>query len=67
MMEKNSRPVLYTINEAAEILRCSYINVRQLITANKLKAVCISTGNMRKTYRIQQEELDKFIENGGVL
>lgn len=51
---------IYTIEEVAEILKCSEKTVRNLIDAGKLIYKNISTAD-RKIIRIAEEDLRNFI------
>lgn len=50
-----------TSNQVAEILNVSLRQVYYLIRTGKLKAFNVSEGKHRQHYRINQEDLDKFM------
>jgi len=53
---------LYTIKEAADLLKLHHMTVRSRIRNNHIKAVDISRpGAKQKEYRITREELEKII------
>ena len=55
---------LMTTTEVASVLNCDSETVRELIRCEALKAVNIATGE-RPTWRITQEALNEFINQGG--
>jgi excisionase family DNA binding protein len=57
--------VLKTYREAAEYLRCSVTNIRQLVDRGALAVV--PTGANGKGFKIEQSEIDRFISERRVL
>jgi excisionase family DNA binding protein len=53
---------LYTVDECAELLKCSGKTIRRLLEKKKLQAFDIGAGE-RKIYRIPAEELERFLKN----
>ena len=54
--------IMYTIEEVAEILKCSEQTVRNIIDTGKLKYINIGVSD-RRIIRIKCEDLDEFINN----
>lgn len=52
---------LYTVQEVAEILGISEVQVRGLCEIGRLFAVNISTGEKRRHFRIPEESLRRFL------
>ena len=54
---------LLTTKEVAERLGLCVPHVRALINSGELKAIDCSVRNGRKTFRIRESELERFIES----
>jgi excisionase family DNA binding protein len=58
---------VYTINEAASLLKCSPSLVRQLIADGQLAATNLSTGRGKhKNYRITSATIARYLEASAV-
>lgn len=60
----NEQIDLYTIKEAADVLRVHSATIRNWIKAGKIKFVTLGPANdsKRKAYRIEREELKRMIQ-----
>jgi excisionase family DNA binding protein len=52
----------HTILSLASYLRISVIQAYKLVKSGEIKSFNIGQGKQRKRYRIEQTEVDKFIE-----
>ena len=60
-LKKNIQEV-FTLTEVASILRVGRVTAWRLVTSGKLRAF-----RAGKNWRVQQVDLEKFIDKGGVL
>jgi hypothetical protein len=57
---------VYTINESAELLKCSPALVRSLIASGQLVATNLSLGSKHKNYRITGSAIARYLEGATV-
>ena len=61
MGEERDQPRLLTVQEVADLLRVSNMTVYRLIKRGELRALRVG-----KNYRIRQQDLDAYLQEGSV-
>jgi excisionase family DNA binding protein len=54
---------LFTLEDVAELLKCSKHTVKRLIKNGHLEYVDITPATLQPTYRFTQEMIDRFIKS----
>jgi excisionase family DNA binding protein len=67
IVPKNARPKvpesgqLWTVPQIAHRLQLSQSTIIRMITAGAITALCVRSGKRKKTFRVREEALEKWI------
>ena len=67
IVPKNSKPKipepgqLWTVPQIAHRLQLSQSTIIRMITAGAISALCVRSGKRKKTFRVREEALEKWI------